>query len=103
MGIPDLREGSYFPSSLEPRRRSGRALRSAVTQADVEGVSTRRVDDLLRSLGCDGISKSQVSLICAELDRVVKSFLERALDTGLYRYLWVDALTQLVREEGRIQ
>ena len=102
LGIPKLREGSYFPSLLEPRRRSERALLSVVTQAYVEGVSTRRVDDLVRSLGCDGISKSQVSRICAELDEVVSSFLERPLDSGPYRYLWLDALTQLVREEGRV-
>ena len=102
LGIPKLREGSYFPSLLEPRRRSERALLSVVTQAYVEGVSTRRVDDLVRSLGCDGISKSQVSRICAELDEVVERFLERPLDAGPYRYLWLDALTQLVREEGRV-
>ncbi len=102
LDIPKLREGSYFPSLLEPRRRSERALLSVVTQAYVEGVSTRRVDDLVRSLGCDGISKSQVSRICAELDEVVSSFLERPLDSGPYRYLWLDALTQLVREEGRV-
>ena len=100
--IPKLREGSYFPSLLEPRRRSERALVSVVTQAYVEGVSTRRAWDLVRSLGCDGISKSQVSRICAELDEVVASFLERPLDAGPYRYLWLDALTQLVREEGRV-
>ena len=100
--IPKLREGSYFPSLLEPRRRSERALVSVVTQAYVEGVSTRRVDELVRSLGCDGISKSQVSRMCAELDGVVTSFLERPLDAGPYRYLWLDALTQLVREEGRV-
>ena len=100
--IPKLREGSYFPSLLEPRRRSERALVSVVTQAYVEGVSTRRVDALVRSLGCDGISKSQVSRICAELDEVVAGFLGRPLDTGPYRYLWLDALTQLVREEGRV-
>ena len=68
----------------------------------MEGVSTRRVDGLVRSLGCEGISKSQVSRICAELDTVVTSFLERPLDGGPYRYLWLDALTRRVREEGRI-
>ena len=73
-----------------------------VDLAAIEGVSTRRVDDLVRSLGCEGISKSQVSRICAELDGVVASFLERPLDGGPYRYLWLDALTQRVREEGRI-
>ena len=66
--IPKLRQGSYFPALLEPRRRAERALLSVVQQAYVEGVSTRRVDDLVRSLGCEGISKSQVSRICAELD-----------------------------------
>ena len=68
----------------------------------MEGVSTRRVDDLVKALGCEGISKSQVSRICGELDRVVDSFLDRPLDGGPYRYLWLDALSQKVREEGRI-
>ena len=66
--IPKLREGSYFPSLLEPRRRSERALLAVIQQAYVEGVSTRRVDDLVKALGCEGISKSQVSRICQELD-----------------------------------
>ena len=100
--IPKLRQGSYFPALLEPRRRAERALLSVVQQAYVEGVSTRRVDDLVRSLGCEGISKSSVSRICSELYAVVSSFLERPLDGGPYRYLWLDALTQRVREEGRI-
>ena len=100
--IPKLREGSYFPSLLEPRRRSEKALLAVVQQAYVEGVSTRRVDDLVKALGCDGISKSQVSRICGELDSVVDSFLERPLDGGPYCYLWLDALNQKVREEGRI-
>ncbi len=71
--IPKLRQGTYFPALLEPRRRAERALLSVVQQAYVEGVSTRRVDDLVRSLGCEGISKSQVSRICSELDSVVSS------------------------------
>ena len=100
--IPKLREGSYFPSLLEPRSRSEKALLAVVQQAYVEGVSTRRVDDLVKALGCDGISKSQVSRICGELDSVVDSFLERPLDGGPYCYLWLDALNQKVREEGRI-
>jgi transposase-like protein len=100
--IPKLREGSYFPSLLEPRRRSERALLSVVQQAYVEGVSTRRVDDLVKALGCEGISKSQVSRICQELDSVVEAFLSRPLDGGPYMYLWLDALTQKVRETGRI-
>ena len=90
--IPKLREGSYFPSLLEPRRRSERALLAVIQQAYVEGVSTRRVDDLVKALGCEGISKSQVSRICQELDVVVDGFMGRPLD----------ALTQKVREAGRI-
>ena len=73
-----------------------------VQQAYVEGVSTRRVDDLIKSLGCDGISKSQVSRICRDLDQVVENFLGRPLDGAPYAYVWLDALTQKVREGGRI-
>ena len=100
--VPKVREGSYFPSLLEPRRRSERALLAVVQQAYVEGVSTRRVENLVQALGCEGISKSQVSRICCELDAVVDSFLGRPLDGGPYPYLWLDALTQKVREDGRI-
>ena len=100
--IPKVREGSYFPSLLEPRRRSEKALLAVIQQAYVEGVSTRRVDDLVKSLGCDGISKSQVSRICRDLDQVVVNFLGRPLDGGPYPYVWLDALTQKVREGGRI-
>ena len=100
--IPKLREGSYSPSLLEPRRRSERALLAVIQQAYVEGVSTRRVDDLVKALGCEGISKSQVSRICQELDVVVDGFLGRPLDGGPYPYLWLDALIQKVREDGRI-
>ena len=100
--IPKLRDGSYFPSLLEPRRRSERALLAVIQQAYIEGVSTRRVDDLVKALGCDGISKSQVSRICGKLDGVVDSFLDRPLDEGPYCYLWLDAMSQKVREEGRI-
>ena len=100
--IPKIREGSYFPSLLERRRRSEKALLAVVQQAYVEGVSTRRVDDLVKSLGCDGISKSQVSRICRDLDQVVENFLGRPLDGGPCPYVWLDALTQKVREGGRI-
>jgi transposase-like protein len=100
--IPKLREGSYFPSLLEPRRRSERALLAVVQQAYVEGVSTRRVDDLVKVLGCEGISKSQVSRVCQELDSVVGAFLDRPLDGGPYPHVWLDALTQKTREVGRI-
>ena len=102
LGIPKLRDGSYFPSLLEPRRRSERALLAVIQQAYVEGVSTRRVDDLVKALGCEGISKSQVSRICEELDAVVNDFVNRPLDGVPYRYVWLDALTQKVREAGRI-
>ena len=73
--IPKIRPGSCFPTLLEPRRRSERALLAVIQQACVEGVSTRRADDLIKALGCDGISKSQISRICQELDEVVESFL----------------------------
>ena len=102
LAIPKVRHGSYFPTLLEPRRRSERALLAVVQQAYVEGVSTRRVEDLVQALGCDGISKSQVSRICSELDTVVDAFLSRPLDGGPYPYVWLDALTQKVREDGRI-
>ena len=68
----------------------------------MEGVSTRRVDDLIKALGCDGISSSQVSRICEQLDEVVESFLGRPLDGGPYPYVWLDGLTQKVREGGRV-
>ena len=100
--IPKLREGSYFPSLLEPRRRSEKALLPVIQQACVEGVSTRRVDDLIQALGCDGISSSQVSRICEQLDEVVESFLGRSPDGGPYPYVWLDGLTRKVREGGRI-
>ena len=100
--IPKLRDGSYFPSLLEPRRQSEKALLAVIQQAYVEGVSTRRVDDLVKALGCEGISKSQVSRTCRGLDEVVEKFLNRPLDGGPYAYLWLDALTQKVREGGRI-
>ena len=94
VAIPKLREGSYFPSLLEPRRRSEKALLAVIQQAYIEGVSTRRVDDLIKALGCDGISSSQVSRICEQLDEVVESFLGRPLDGGPYPYVWLDGLTR---------
>ena len=100
--IPKVREGSCFPSLLETRRRSEKALLAVIQQAYVEGVSTRRVDDLIKSLGCDGISKSQVSRICRDLDQVGETFPGRPLGSGPYPYVWLDALTQKVREGGRI-
>ena len=90
--IPKFREGSFLPVLLEPRRRIDRALWAVVMEAYVHGVSTRKVDDLVRALGIDaGISKSEVSRICAELDRVVATFLERRLDHTRFPYLFLDA------------
>ena len=103
LAIPKLRTGSYFPDWLiEPRRRAERALVAVVAQCYVEGVSTRRVDDVVRSMGIDGISKSQVSELAKSLDEVVSAFRSRPLDAGPYSYVWLDALTQKVREGGRI-
>jgi putative transposase len=100
--IPKLREGSYLPAFLEPRRRSEQALFAVIQQAYVEGVSTRRVEDLVQALGCEGISKSEVSRICQQLDVQVQAFRERPLSDGPYPYVWLDALTQKVREGGRV-
>jgi putative transposase len=103
LSIPKLREGSYFPGwLLEPRRRAERALTQVVCQCYVEGVSTRRVDDVVKAMGIEGISKSQVSAMAAELDVVVDAFRSRPLDAGPYTYVWLDALTQKVREAGRV-
>src|SRR5262245_44588421 len=102
LAIPKLRQGSYFPSILEPRRRAERALASVVAQCYVEGVSTRRVDDIARSMGLDGISKSQVSRVCGELDGLVAAWRNRPLDAGPYPFVWLDALSVKVREGGRV-
>jgi putative transposase len=103
LAIPKLREGTYYPDwLLTPRRRAEQALISVIGQAYVEGVSTRRVDDLVKALGLEGISKSEVSRMAGELDVKVAEFRERPLDAGPYRYLWIDALTQRVREGGRV-
>jgi len=99
--IPKLRSGSYFPSLLEPRRRAEKALLSVVQQAYVEGVSTRKVDALLQSLGLTGIDKSAVSRICKGLDEVVERFRQRSLE-GRYPYLWLDALYLKVRQNQHI-
>jgi putative transposase len=100
--VPKLRSGSYFPSLLEPRRRAERALAAVVAQCYVEGVSTRRVDDIARQMGIDGISKSQVSRICGELGELVAAWRNRPLDAGPYPFVWIDALSMKVREGGRI-
>src|SRR6187455_3486748 len=98
--IPKIRQGSYFPSFLEPRRRSEQALLAVVQQAYVCGVSTRRVDQLVESLGLR-ISRSEVSRICALLDEQVQAFRERPLE-GRYPYLFVDAKVEKVRAGGRV-
>jgi len=98
--IPKFREGSFFPASLEPRRRIDRALWAVVMEAYVHGVSTRKVDDLVRALGIDsGVSKSEVSRICGELDAVVGPFRERRLDHVAFPYLFLDA-TYVKAHEG---
>jgi len=103
LNVPKLREGSYFQAwLLVHRRRAEQALASVVAQAYVEGVSTRRVEDLVEAMGIAGISPSQVSRLAGELDVKVAEFRERPLDAGPYRYLWIDALTQKVREGGRV-
>ncbi len=101
LAVPKVRDGSYFPSLLEPRKRAERALVAVVQEAYVQGVSTRRVDDLVKSLGMTGISKSQVSRLCAELDEEVERFRSRPL-SGEYPYVWLDATFLKVREQGRV-
>ena len=101
LAIPKLRSGSYFPSwLLEPRRRAERALVAVVAECYVLGVSTRRVEGLVQTLGIETISKSQVSEMAKSLDQMVESFRTRPLDQGPYRYLWVDALVHKARQPG---
>jgi len=103
LAIPKLRKGSYFPDWLLcPRRRSERSLAQVVTECYVRGVSTRRVDGLVRAMGLEGISKSQVSELARELDKAVEQFRNRPLDNGPYRYVWLDGITQRCREGGRV-
>jgi transposase-like protein len=99
--VPRVRDGSFFPSLLEPRKRAERALVAVVREAYVQGVSTRRVDDLVKALGLDGISKSQVSALCQELDAEVERFRTRKLE-GPYPYCWLDATFLKVRDGGRV-
>ena len=101
--IPKLREGSFFPALLEPRRRIDRALLAVVMEAYVHGTSTRKVDDLVRALGVEaGISKSEVSRICAELDHEVAAFRSRSLAHTGFPYLFVDATYLKARVDGRV-
>ena len=99
--IPKLRKGSYFPGFLEPRRMSEKALTAVIQEAYFQGVSTRSVDDLVQAMGMSGISKSQVSRLCMEIDDKIQTFLERPLE-GDWPYLWLDATYVKVREAGRI-
>jgi putative transposase len=99
--IPKLREGSYFPSFLEPRRMAERALTAVIQEAYIHGVSTRSVDDLVRAMGGTGVSKSQVSRLCEEIDARVKAFLDRPLE-GDWPYVWLDATYVKVRRNHRI-
>jgi transposase-like protein len=99
--IPKLRKGAYFPRFLEPRRTAEKALAAVIQEAYVQGISTRSVDELVKALGMTGISKSQVSRLCAEIDTRVGAFLDRPIE-GDWPYLWIDATYLKVREAGRI-
>jgi putative transposase len=99
--IPKLRKGSYFPSFLEPRRMAEKALTAVIQEAYVQGVSTRSVDDLVKAMGGAGVSKSQMSRLCAEIDARVKTFLDGPLE-GDWPYVWLDATYVKVRRNHRI-
>src|SRR2546421_3747302 len=99
--IPKLRKGSYFPAFLEPRRLAEKALAAVVQEAYVHGISTRSVDDLVKAMGMTGISKSQVSRLCTEIDDKIAAFVNRPLE-GDWPYLWLDATYVKVRATGRI-
>lgn len=99
--IPKLRQGSYFPEFLEPRRTAEKALTAVIQEAYVQGISTRSVDDLVKALGMSGVPKSQVSRLCGELDERVNAFLDRPIE-GDWPYLWVDATYVKTRDAGRI-
>jgi putative transposase len=99
--IPKLRRGSYFPGFLEPRRMAEKALTAVIQEAYIQGISTRSVDELVKAMGMSGISKSQVSRLCEEIDQRVKAFLDRPIE-GDWPYLWIDATYVKVRQAGRI-
>jgi transposase-like protein len=101
LSVPRVRDSSYFPSLLEPRRRAERALSAVVQEAYVHGVSTRKVDDLVKALGMSGISKSRVSELCEQLDEEVERFRNRPLE-GPYPYVWLDATYLKARQDGRV-
>jgi putative transposase len=102
LAIPKLGTGSYYPSILDARRRAEKALCAVVAQCYVEGVSTRRVDDVAKAMGVQGVFKSQVSRICVQLDEIVAAWRNRPLDKSPYPFVWIDALSVKVREAGRI-
>ena len=99
--IPKLRRGSYFPSFLEPRRTAEKALTAVIQEAYIHGVSTGAVDDLVQAMGASGVSKSQVSRLCAEIDERVGAFLNRPIE-GEWPYLWLDATYVKARQAGRV-
>lgn len=99
--IPKLRKGSYFPGFLEPRRLAEKALTAVIQEAYIQGISTRSVDDLVKALGMTGISKSQVSRLCEDIDERVDEFLDRRIE-GDWPYIWIDATYVKVRQNGRI-
>jgi len=99
--IPRLRKGSYFPGFLEPRRLAEKALTAVIQEAYIQGISTRSVDDLVKAMGMSGISKSQVSRLCEEIDERVHTFLDRPIE-GDWPYVWIDATYLKVRQNGRI-
>jgi transposase-like protein len=99
--IPKLRRGSYFPAFLEPRRMAEKALTAVIQEAYIQGISTRSVDDLVKAMGMEGVSKSQVSRLCGEIDERVQAFLTRPLE-GDWPYVWLDATYIKVRRDHRI-
>jgi transposase-like protein len=99
--IPKLRRGSYFPAFLEPRRLAEKALTAVIQEAYIQGISTRSVDDLMKAMGMEGISKSQVSRLCGEIDERVNAFLTRPIE-GDWPYVWLDATYIKVRRDHRI-
>jgi len=101
LAIPKLRKGSYFPAFLEPRRTAEKALTAVIQEAYVHGISTRSVDDLVKAMGGTGVSKSQVSRLCADIDERVRAFLSRPIE-GHWPYLWIDATYLKSRQGGRI-
>ena len=99
--IPKLRRGSYFPGFLEPRRMAEKALTAVIQEAYIQGISTRSVDELVKSMGMDGISKSQVSRLCGDIDERVGAFLGRPIE-GDWPYIWLDATYVKVRRDHHI-